>query len=351
MPRLVNGHVAVAAAVLVIALSSTGAQAQDLTKCTSPDFTADFCPYGYEVTMVALVGEQIDTAPTLNDCCTYTLNCKELDEGYCPYGYAPLTTSPGSILTGFTIEKCCGRDGTASFPVCSSVTNGAVQAPDAGDTNWAIQDNSGFVRTVGQYTGMCFSVTINNDCSFGDDTVASKCCAGKAPAFMSFKIPTLAAVTGEERANVFAAAKFKQCKVAYGSPTTTARSVKRIGRWTSANINDDTQFFNVPLTFRRGQKQTTVCMYTLNQAATKDDVDCSWEHICGLAVATGTPPVPDADTGSYALGCEVRLIGRRATSSSLCCSPTMSVEDFESGGENRLAAATSTAATIELIGH
>jgi hypothetical protein len=307
MPPLVIGRLAVAA-VVVIALSITGAQA--------------------------------------------STTCLDLDEGYCPYGYAPLTTSPGSISSAFTIERCCGRDGTDSFPVCSSVTNGAVQAPDAGDTNWAIQDNSGFVRTVGQYTGMCFSVTINNDCSFGDDTVASKCCAGKAPAFMSFKIPTEAAVDNQEREAVLAADSFKQCKVAYGSPTTSARSLKRIGRWIS---NDDTRFFNVPLTFRRGQKQTTVCMYTLNKEATKDNLDCSWEHICGLAVATGTPPVPDAGTGSYALGCEVRLIGRRATSSSLCCSPTMSVEEFDSGVENRLAAATaaatSTAATIELIGH
>jgi hypothetical protein len=353
MPRLLSGRVAVAA-VLAIALSAAGASA---VPCGDAAGTVCLGTYTYSADAEE-TGALCDVADNgvcegsskAQSCCVATTTCKGLDEGFCPWGYAALMTDPGTIEAGFTIETCCGRDGIASFPVCSTVSKGAIQAPDAADTNWAIQDGAGFVRTVGQYTGMCFSVTINNDCEFADEAVASKCCVpNKVPAFMSFKIPTATGATGEERATVLAANTFGRCKVAYGSPTASVRSLRRITRWTTVANGDDTRYVNLPLSFRRGQKQTTVCVYTHNKAS-NGGYDCSWEHLCGLAVAAGTPPIPDDATG-FVTGCELRLIGRKSTKSSLCCSPTVSVEDFDSSAENRLASANSSSSVIELFGH
>jgi hypothetical protein len=283
--------------------------------------------------------------------------CQNVASDCCAYGYATkLIGGATPQLTNtalFTIESCCVSAGTMAFPACkaaSGMFQNNVQAPEADDTNWAVQDGTGFSRSVGRYTGMCFGVTINNDCrmSTAGTYVTDKCCKSKAPAFFQFKMGTEDAATGA-RATVLGATNLPKCKLSYGTATATARSLKRIKWQAEAAATDLARYVNIPMTFKRGQKQATICLYALDADAAGQD--CSWENLCGLAGET--PVVPNADTGSYAAGCELRLTGRVGSTTSACCSPTFSVDQFDSGAEGMLAASSTTSITqrIELIGH
>lgn len=248
-------------------------------------------------------------------------------EGYCPYGY--VAKEGGSTITAApTVAACCKRaTDIMAFPECNTaVSAGAtgLQARVADDSSWKVQDGNGFTRSVGKYTGMCFSIKIDKaDCAPGDTV----CCTSKPPAFMQFKVN---------------AAPADGCRLSYGGANANPQGLKRITAWQSiGTTSDDTaKFFNVPIVWKKGSKTGTACLYTLDQ----DTPACMFEKVCGLNDAR----VPDA-TGSYDEGCEVRVIGRKGPASSACCAPTMSVTSFDSLDENRLAGAPASG-KIELQG-
>lgn len=317
-PRRNNKATKATTAALAIAFSmmATTVRAVDVVKCTNAAFSDTFCPYGYTSAMVA-------------------------------------TGSPLITADPPTAELCCARDTTtASFPVCASTTAGgadAVQAVTSDDTNWAVQDNSGFARSVGQFTGMCFSVVINNDCSAGNPLLASKCCAKKAPSYLQFKLPESDLGITALRASTLTSTNVKKCKLSYGTAGGSAASLKRITKWTpiGTGVADSAEYFNVPITWRKGQKQATVCVYS-NYFNNDSDIDCSWENLCGFA--DGSVPT---DAGVFAKGCELRIVGRKGAATSACCAPTFSVQAFDSNDEARLSAAAAAGPTtsIELLGH
>lgn len=316
-PRKTNRILATVALVFVATTSiPTAVRAADVVKCTHTSFSDTFCPYGYTSAMVADAGSQVSTG------------------------------SP-------TVELCCARDTTtASFPVCASTTAGgadAVQAINSDDTNWAVQDGNGFARSVGAFVGMCFSVVINNDCSLGNPLLASKCCAKRAPSFLQFKLPDADATITSLRASTLDPTNVKKCRLSYGNAAGAASSLKRITKWASIGSTgaDSAQYFNVPITWKKGQKQATVCVYS-NYFNNDADIDCSWENLCGLADGS----VPTAG-GVFDKGCELRIVGRKGAATSACCAPTFSVQSFDANDESRLAAAAAAGSTtsIELAGH
>lgn len=250
----------------------------------------------------------------------------------CPFGYKADIAKAES--TTETIENCCVQDtDIVSFPACSATLSGgasAIQAPTFDDVSWLLQDNNGFTRTVGKYTGMCFTVLVDdNDCG-----AASNCCTKKRPSYMQFKL-TDAMVT---------AAKTAKCNLSYGTGVATANGLKRITKWNTAGTAG--KFINLPLVWRRNAKTTSVCVYSVYSASNANV--CDFETICGLSGEV--PAVPDA-SGNYANGCELRAVGRASATSSACCAPTFSVEAFDSTAENRLAAGgAASSGIIELSG-
>jgi hypothetical protein len=293
-----SSRVAVAAAVAALTLGATGAHAAADTACT--------------VAGVAFA----DPA------------------GFCPYGYAPKLYEANAVVNAGatpTVEACCQRaTDIMAFPECRSVTAAGaaagVQAVVADDSSWKVQDGNGFTRSVGKYTGMCFSVKIDKaDC--GGPNAATTCCTSKPPAFMQFKVN---------------AAPAAGCRFSYGAANAQPSALKRITKWLAiGNGADDTAvYFNVPIVWKKGSKTGTACMYTLDQ----EDATCAFEKVCGL----NDNRVPDAD-GSFDEGCELRVIGRKTAASSACCAPTLSVTSFDSLDENRLAGAPASG-KIELQG-
>lgn len=268
--------------------------------------------------------------------------CSAADESFCPYGYTNVMVAAGDVVgTTPTVALCCERDdGIPSFPVCTDTTSGgtgAVQASTLDETSWGVQDGAGFTRTVGRFTGMCFTVLIDNNECTGDD----KCCTTKAPAYVQFKLPT-AKASGLN----------SKCKLSYGNAVTTVNGVKRITKW-SADIGSTNaiKMVNLPISFRKGAKTATVCLYSTY--AYGPTFDCSFENMCGFGTTRTTSPVAatvPSDDGSYAAGCEFRVVGRRSAASSACCAPTFSVESFDSTNENRLAGGAPATSTIELTG-
>jgi hypothetical protein len=281
------------------------------------------------------------------ECCS-EMTCADIE---CPYGYKRVA-NPQTLNT-LRVDVCCEADTTAvaAFPVCWDAksagvdgTTKAMQALEAGDTNWGIHDNAGFTRVLNQFTGMCFSITILNDCTSADPLVKDKCCSKKVPAYFQFKIPTPLGAPDQDRVDTLAPTKLPRCKISYGHELSNARTLKRVTKWTPVvDTSAQAQYVNVPLTFKKGQRQLTVCMYSLNAAP--GGLDCSWENICGLS--GDTPPVPDTN-GSYKTGCELRIVGRKTAASSLCCAPTFSVEAFDSSAENRLSNGAPVSEVIEL---
>lgn len=259
---------------------------------------------------------------------------------FCPYGYKLLTgTTPATALT---VETCCEReiavaaaDATnVAFHTCTSsraAGAGGVQALSPDDSNWSLQDDNAWARQLGRFTGMCFSVTIDNDCSAAETLIASTCCTTAAPAFLQFKMPTDAGVTDDtgvatpltSRSLTLKSTNLPRCKLSYGPAAGTLRSLKPVPRWQVVETGASARYVNIPLTFRKGSKQTTVCLYTNNLI--KTGVDCTWERMCGFSDET----VPTV-AGSYAKGCEMRIVGRKRITSAQCCSPTYSVESFAS---------------------
>jgi len=249
----------------------------------------------------------------------------------CPYGYTDDASKAAS--TTVTIENCCLQDSAiVSFPACSATGAGgatAIQAPTSDDTSWLVQDGSGFTRTVGKFTGMCFTVLVdNNDCG-----VAGACCTAKRPAYMQFKITDA----------MVAAAKTAKCRLSYGNGVSTVNGLKRITKWNAAGTGG--KFINLPLTWRRNAKTTTICVYSAYTAS--DTNVCDFETICGLS--GDTPTVPD-EAGTYANGCELRIVGRKTAASSACCTPSFAVEAFDSTTENRMAGGGEGSSAIELNG-
>jgi hypothetical protein len=276
----------------------------------------------------------------------------EFSDLFCPYGYVPKTGS--WTVTTVTVEDCCVRDTThAAFPACNdTVSNGGagptgVQAPDEGDTNWSILSDSAFARTLGKYTGMCFSITRNNECQFGYAGVASTCCTTKAPAFLQFKIGNAAGVAiSADPLRHATLDGLSKCKLAYGTDIANSRGLKRISALTDVEATGGlAQYYNVPLVFKKGQSQATVCIYSLDAPSTKT-IDCAWQNLCGFTGAS----VPD-DTLGYALGCEARLVGRVKAASSACCAPTYSVTGFDPTIQSRLANDANASVHIELSPH
>jgi len=248
--------------------------------------------------------------------------------GYCPYGYVAKESDPPITLAA-TVAACCERDGTiVSFPECTATSSAGatgLQAIVADDSSWRVQDGNGFTRSVGKFTGMCFSVKIDKaDCDAAD----TKCCTSKPPAFLQFKVN---------------ASPDASCRLSYGGANANPQALKRITAWQSVGTvanTDAAKFFNVPIVWKKGSKTGTACLYTLDT----DAPSCMFEKVCGLNDAR----VPDA-TGSYDEGCELRVIGRKGPASTACCAPTMSVTSFDSLDENRLAGAPASG-KIELQG-
>jgi len=243
---------------------------------------------------------------------------------YCPYGYAKKLSDP-PLITAATVENCCQRDTSiAAFPVCNSTNSGgaaAMQAPSGDDASWLVQDGNGFTRSVGKYTGMCFSVRIDtSDCTGGDP----RCCTSKPPAFLQFKVANSTAISSK-------------CKISYGTATANTASLKRITSWLSVGSGDadKANYFNVPITWKKGSKTGTACMYSIDAA----DASCPLDTVCGIGA---NPTVPDAN-GNYDKGCELRLVGRKGAASSACCAPTFSVASFDPNEESRLMAAAPAA--------
>jgi hypothetical protein len=264
------------------------------------------------------------------------------------------TTTPGYKLKStpiadpslLTISNCCERDDTrSSFAACDSpgaggAGLGGVQAPMEGDSSWIFQDSAAFGREVGSYQGLCFSVVINaGECSsYGPDPLTGpKCCTRRAPSALQLKIATATApsvASGSRRATTLA--QLAKCGLATGSATAvSARGFRRVSRWEKVAPSDHTQFFNVPVSFPARTRQATFCVYS-NTAASdaSTGLDCSWESICGFkdgSVPFGGVAGGDTDhhNNEYAQGCEVRLVGRRAPSSSQCCTPPMSLVSFD----------------------
>lgn len=334
MTRTMFVRVAVAA-VLAISLSAGGANA---TQCLANVV----CVALNTIPNPALTWE----APATDQaCCVSNIKCTNAAfdaDTFCPYGYKNAVAAAMAEKNAGdpTVEVCCAADATVvnDFPICNVVGGvggaDAVQAQDSADTNWAVHDGTGFTRTVGQYTGMCFSLTTANDCAFGSEATKAKCCTKKPPTYLQFKLPQTA---GTPTARTNALAALNKCKVSYGSDTANARALKRITTWTKP-AGDETQYFNLPVTFKRGQKQATMCVYSLNAAP--GGIDCSWTNLCGLDL----DPVTAA-----ALGCEIRMVGKATAASSACCSPTLSIDAFDSS-ESRLADGAPASATIELHG-
>ena len=250
-------------------------------------------------------------------------------DAYCPYGYAKKLSDP-PLTSAATVETCCQRDTSiAAFPVCTSTNSGgagAMQAPSADDASWLVQDGNGFTRSVGKYTGMCFNVRIDtSDCKGGD----TRCCTTKPPAFAQFKVANSASIDSK-------------CKISYGTATATTASLKRITSWMSVGTTSDDRanYFNVPITWKKGSKTGTACIYTIDTA----DASCPLDTVCGVGA---TPTVPDAN-GSYDKGCELRLVGRKSAASSACCAPTFSVTSFDPNEESSLLAAGAAAPKVGL---
>jgi len=327
------------AAVLAISLSAAGAYAD----CTG---NSAVCVDGYVFSIAGTPpgsggfcdGTTCETSLTGHAVCCVATSCTGLATDYCPYGYKAKAGSEAFAVALHSVDKCCVEDTTVvdDFPVCQNGIGGAsaLQALDSADTNWAVHDGTGFTRTVGQYTGMCFSLTTANDCAFGNEATKAKCCTKKPPTYLQFKLPQTA---GTPTARTNALAALNKCKVSYGSDTANARALKRITTWTKPN-GDATQYFNLPVTFKRGQKQATMCVYALNAAP--GGIDCSWTNLCGLDLDPAT---------AAALGCEIRMVGKATAASSACCSPTLSIDAFDSS-ESRLADGAPASATIELQG-
>lgn len=339
MTRNIFARVAVAA-VLVVALSTAGAYA---------DCSADtaVCVDGYVFSTAADPGSALcdgttcETSTTGHTACCVATLCTNLATDYCPYGYVAKPkgsdTAVGAAL--HMVDTCCvDASKTDDFPKCQGGIGGAsaLQAQDSGDTNWAVHDGNGFTKTVGAYTGMCFSLTIANDCAYGNEATKAKCCTRRPFTHLQFKIPVTA---GAPASRTTALAALNKCKVSYGSDVANVRALKRLSPTAWINpVGDDTQYVNIPVTFKRGQKQATVCLYSLNAAP--GGIDCSWSNLCGI----DTDPATAA-----ALGCELRMVGKATAASSACCSPTLSIDAFENS-ESRLADGAPATQTIELLG-
>jgi hypothetical protein len=134
----------------------------------------------------------------------------------------------------------------------------------------------------------------------------------------------------------------KKCKLSYGTPIATANALKRITKWSEIGTANKPKYFNLPLTWKKGARTTTMCVYSDYTA----DASCKFESICGLA-GGDKAPVPD-DAGNFDDGCEFRIVGRKIAGSSACCAPTFAVESFDSNAENRLSGDAVT--QIELHG-
>jgi len=246
---------------------------------------------------------------------------------YCPYGYTPLTGT-SVPATALSVKNCCVRDTTLkSFPACddaSSGSTGAVQVVDAEDGSWLVQDGQGFTRSLGRYKAMCFNILVNDNLC----NTADACCTTKRPAYMQFKLA----------ADSLTAAP--RCKFSYGTAVATLNGLKRI-KWTSPTDDATTRFVNVPLVWKKNAKATTMCIYSDYSVGDT----CEFETVCGLS--GDSPAVPDA-SGNYDDGCEMRIVGRAKAGSAACCTPTFSVDAFDSNTENRVAGAEVT--QIELRG-
>lgn len=361
------------AAVLVVALSATGTRAAD-ANCV--DATTLVCDAGFANINTGIyddatagddktkccVAKTCSSATTVSancpantildtgapawttaqtECCVSNLKCTNTafdDGGYCPYGYTAKTvTAVGDKDPATpTVALCCERDtGLRSFPVCtdtSSAGAAGLQAPTLDATSWSVQDGNGFVRSVNKYKGMCFSVLVDDSDCMSDGGVATACCSTRKPTFVQVKLPPAMITTADT----------KKCRLSYGTGVANINSLKRITKWSTVGLgtNSEAKFFNVPITWKKGAKTATVCLYS-NYAA---DPACAFEKICGVDGA-----VPDAN-GNYDGGCELRIVGRKVAGSSACCAPTFSVESFDSNSENRLAAGGEAAsATIELV--
>jgi hypothetical protein len=276
------------------------------------------------------------------ECCVNKYLCSNaaFDDGnYCPYGYTPKTVNAVAMKDPATptVALCCERDtGMRSFPVCtdtSSAGSTGLQAPTLDATSWSVQDGNGFVRSLNKYKGMCFSVLVDDSDCMSDGGVATACCSSRRPTFVQVKLPpTMVTTTGS-----------KNCRLSYGTGVANVNSLKRITKWSTAGLgtSSEAKFFNVPITWKKGAKTATVCLYS-NYAA---DPACTFEKICGV---DGT--VPDLN-GNYDGGCELRIVGRKVSGSSACCAPTFSVESFDSNSENRLAGGgeASSSATIDIV--
>jgi len=253
-------------------------------------------------------------------------------DAYCPYGYVKKETDP-PVEAVATVAACCKRaTDISAFPECTAVTSGgasAVQAMTTDDASWSVQDGNGFTRTVGRFTGMCFSIKIGTaDC----DPTDKNCCTSKPPAYLQFKVADSSTIDAK-------------CKMSYGTAVANVNSIKRITKWLSVGTvagTDAANYFNVPITWKKGAKTGTACIYSLASA----HVSCPLEDICGVGASAA---VPDAD-GNYDQGCELRLVGRKGAASSACCAPTFSVTSFDSTEENRLASGAPAGQTIELQG-
>lgn len=345
MTRNVVVRVAIAA-VLVVALSTRMASADDGTCATTSDGAVCKAGYVFDRTVsFATSNEQLCTVSNSlceagaghQDCCVKTA-CAALPVDYCPYGYKALAGA-GTVPAGsYTVERCCERDTTlAAFPMCNAASsggNGAVQATTADDASWMVQDGNGFTRSVGRFTGVCFSVKIDTS----ECTAGTKCCSERAPSYLQFKIADA----------MYATATNVKCKLSYGTAISNVNGIKRIAKWSSVGTSaaDTAKFFNVPITWRKGAKTATVCLYSTNTV--EGTLDCTFENICGVKPGDDAT-VPD-DNGNYDKGCELRLIGRKNAASSACCAPTFAVESFDSTVENRLANGSPAGGTIELRG-
>lgn len=327
--------------------NTTGYQACCVDPTCGNTSDAAECLPGYVFSSAAVPGSTLCTATPTTSCasgpghtsCCVATKCSGIDADYCPYGLkADTTGTPHEIAANaIAVHKCCVEDTSKldAFPKCwapgvAGAT--AMQALDADDTNWGIQDNSGFGRSLGKYGGICFAITTKHDCSLGDEVVAPQCCTSRLPAYLQVKLPTTLGASGDQSAP--AAALTGACRLSYGSELANARSLKRITKLTAANGDATTakaQYVNVPLAFKKNQRQITVCLYTLSAAP--GSIDCSWDKICGLS---GTSPVVNDATG-YATGCQVRMVGRKSAGSAACCTPAFSVDAFDSS-ESRLAA-------------
>lgn len=336
-----TGHVWITVVVLLIALSAKGAVAATTCETEATDCNDGYfldTTHNFATSPAPIMCDGIKCNNLLQqhaDCCVRNLKCTNtaFDDGaYCPYGYVPVTvtTVAAQVSALPTVEACCARDTTvASFPVCTDVASGrvgAVQASTPDDASWAVQDGNGFTRTVGKFTGMCFTIRIDDS----DCTVGHKCCTAKPPAYLQFKVGT-APGTG--------------CKVSYGTAVANVNSLKRITKWlTVGSVTADTaSYFNVPVTWKKGSKTGTACIYSL---VTPAATNCMLESICGVNAGGDVPDL----NGNYDKGCELRLVGRKSAASAACCAPTFSVTSFDSTEENRLAGGAPASGNIELQG-